>query len=371
LKFVPKNTLDYTQRFVSMDKAQVVFLGDISLNNEYIERYKKGLNPFSKIVKKLCLSNIVIGNLECMAKGSQGQNLAKKPRLTTTEKTLNYLNTLNVNLVSLAHNHIYDHLEDGFIKTTDFLHKNNIDFLGASLEKEKYGKPHIETVNDIKIGFLNYVDLDTNPNLPKNSKVFLNTFNLEKTVDCIKDIRKEVDHIVLLMHWGGRVEGGLYPDWEQPKIARQLIDSGADLIIGHHSHTIQPFEIYKGKHIFYSLGNFCFSDFCFEGKNYKMSRRRKNIIIPIASFSKTRYTVKISFWKNEGDEIIPYPSYRFKMMMRNNLFKLHESRAIWSIYFFIYRKISPILFYLLINDMSLYKKMKSLNWNKIRRYMKK
>ncbi|MEZ5146693.1 MAG: CapA family protein [Bacteroidales bacterium] len=41
-------------------------------------------------------------------------------------------------------------------------------------------------------------------------------------------------------------------------MGRRLIDAGADLIIGHHSHTVQPFEIYKGKYIFYSLGNFVF-----------------------------------------------------------------------------------------------------------------
>lgn len=354
-----------------MNKAQIVFLGDISLNQQYVEFYKKGLNPFSKISKKLFFSKFVVGNLECIVKGNQGENLLKKPRLTSTKETLNYLNKLDINLVSLAHNHIYDHLESGFIRTIDFLDKNNIDYLGASLDNEKSYKPFIKTINNIKIGFLNYVTEDTNPNLPEDSKVYLNTFNLEKVIRCIKVTKQQVNHVVLLLHWGGRVEGGLYPDWEQPKIARNLIDAGADLIIGHHSHTIQPFEIYKGKHIFYSLGNFCFSDFIFEGKNYKMSRRRKNIIIPNLSFSKTGYSVKISYWENKGDEIISYPSFKLKMLIRNKLFKLHRVRIIWNIYFFIHRKINPIFFYFLVNDLSFLQKIKKINWGKIKRHIKK
>ena len=90
-----------------MNKAQIVFLGDISLNEQYVEFYKKGINPFSKISNKLFFSKFVVGNLECLVKGSQGENLLKKPRLTSTKETLNYLNKLNINLVSLAHNHIF------------------------------------------------------------------------------------------------------------------------------------------------------------------------------------------------------------------------------------------------------------------------
>ena len=48
-----------------------------------------------------------------------------------------------------------------------------------------------------------------------------------------------------------------------------------DLIIGGHSHTVQPFEIYKGKHIFYSLGNFCFDDIVHENETFQIGRFRK------------------------------------------------------------------------------------------------
>jgi len=51
----------------------------------------------------------------------------------------------------------------------------------------------------------------------------------------------------MFLHWGGNMEGAKFPDWNQPKEAKDFIDAGADLIVGNHSHTIQPYEIYKGK----------------------------------------------------------------------------------------------------------------------------
>ena len=354
-----------------MSFVKIKFLGDIALNDSYIEFYKKKINPFKKIQKVLSEPDFVIGNLECVSKGNCGENLLKKPRLSTTVETLNFLKILNLNLVSLANNHIYDHLEDGFIKTTNFLKKNNIKYLGASLKKERESSPLIITKNNVKLGFLNYVTKDTNPNLPERAKVFLNTFNLEHAIHKINLLKNKVDHIILLLHWGGRVEGGMFPDFNQPKIARKLIDAGVDLLIGHHSHTIQPYEIYKGKYIFYSLGNFCFSDYKFEGKNYINPKRRKNIIIPNLHFCKTGYSIKITYWKNNGDEIVFNPRYKLKMFIRNILFKTHRIRLIWKIYFVIHRKINPLYFYFFTNNISFYEKVKRLNWLKLKKYLKK
>jgi hypothetical protein len=350
---------------------KIYFLGDIALNGNYIGLYKTGHNPFSLLEADLNGSNYIVGNLECLANGNKGENELKKPRLSTTVETLNYLKTLNLDVACLAHNHIYDHLEDGFEKTTQFLTNNKINFMGAGLTQEEAAQPMILFHESIKVGMLNYVTTDTNPNLPGSAKVFLNIFNLGKAIADITLLKHKVDQVILLLHWGGRVEGGLYPDWNQPKIARKLIDAGADLIIGHHSHTIQPYEIYKGKHIFYSLGNFCFSDFSFEGKDYIMPIRRKNVILPQFSFSKTDYSVKITYWLNQGEQFTPKPFYKFSMYIRNLLFLTHRIRAIWNLYFFIHRKINPIVFYFTSNNLSLYQKMNKLNWDKIKRQIKK
>jgi len=325
----------------------ISFLGDITLNDYYIDAYKKGLNPFSNIQPALATSDFVIGNLECMAKGEQGENLLKKPRLTTTVQTLNYLNTINVNVVSLANNHIYDHLEDGFYKTIKFLNNNRIKFLGASQNKDDVDNPQILTKKGIKLGLLSFVTEDTNPNLPLDAKVFLNIFNLRKTMTDIVRLKQKVDHVVLLLHWGGRVEGGLYPDFDQPKIAKELVDAGADLIIGHHSHTIQPYEIYKGKYIFYSLGNFCFSDFIFENKYHELSNRANQTIIVNIDFYKFTYNVDISYFRNYIGYYKYDKSYVLRANLRNFLFKrVLKIKIIWNIYFYLKKYIMPLIIFL-------------------------
>ena len=76
---------------------------------------------------------------------------------------------------------------------------------------------------------------------------------IKKTISSLKD---RVDHIVMILHWGGKV-GEVIFGFQSTRFSKKMINYGADLVIGHHSHTIQPYEIYKKVH-FYSLGNFVF-----------------------------------------------------------------------------------------------------------------
>ena len=82
------------------------FIGDISLNDEYVTGITNGIDYFSEISLLLAQSDLVIGNLECLIQGDNGENLKKKPRLKTTTDTLHILKKLNVKVVTLAHNHI-------------------------------------------------------------------------------------------------------------------------------------------------------------------------------------------------------------------------------------------------------------------------
>jgi len=340
---------------------KVSFIGDISLNDNYIELYKNGVNPFELLEPILSSSDFVLGNLECIAKGEQGENELKKPRLTTTVETLNFLKNIHLKGAFLAQNHIYDHLEDGYNKTTKFLDDNGIKRLGTGKSFEEAEKPLILTQDGISVALLNYVTTDTNPNMPTDSRVCLNIFDLEKCKKDIKQLRSRVNHIVLSLHWGGRVEGGLYPDWDQPKLARKLIDAGADLIIGHHSHTIQPYEIYKKKHIFYSLGNFCFSDYTFENKFVPMPQRRNITMILNIDFMEQAYTLKTENYLNKGDHFVLLPYYSSSIKLKNILFKYFlRYRLFWNTYFFNKRRLLPFFLFMTRKDLNLSQKIKRI-----------
>ncbi|RJP75083.1 MAG: CapA family protein [Desulfobacteraceae bacterium] len=335
----------------SENKVNVAFTGDIIFNNNYIDLYNSGINPFVNLNSVFFDKDFVIGNLECLVKGENGENLLRKPRLHTTLETLNFLKKINISMVSLAQNHIYDQLEDGFKKTIAFLEKNGILWLGAGQTKKEAAQPQIICHKGIKIGFLNYVTEDTHPNLPENANVYLNIFNEQSVYEDIKNLKSSIDHLVLLLHWGGRMEGELFPDFEQPIIAKKLIDAGADLIIGHHSHSFQPFEIYKGKYIFYSLGNFCLSDFVFEGSSFVMPARMKIAGIVFINFLKNNYTVSIEFFKNNLTTYLKIENYRKKLRFQNFIFKHFLCyKMVWKSYYLYIKYINTLIVFLRKKD---------------------
>jgi poly-gamma-glutamate synthesis protein (capsule biosynthesis protein) len=345
-------------------KNKIIFLGDISLNDKYKELYQKGEKPFDGVKDILFNSEFVVGNLECMSKGEKGENLLKKPRLKTNTETLNYLKDINLGLALLAHNHVYDNLEDGFLKTIQFLDANDIAHIGAGLSPEEAEKPFIKDFNGIKICILNYVTHDTNPNLPKDATVYPNWFEETKVITDIKKYKETCDKVILCLHWGGRCEGGKLPDWNQPFIARRLIDAGADLIVGNHSHTIQPFEEYKGKMIYYSLGNFCFSPYP-EIKIQNLHPNSRKGLFFIYNFSKNQFQ---NYNVSNNRQFLTYTN---KVYSKNLLFNLIWSHILfWNIYYFLFRKIKPIFDFVILQDGNIFQKVRRLNLQKLRKFIK-
>lgn len=153
----------------------------------------------------------------------------------------NYVDSLklgHIDVVNISNNHIYDYLDTGFTDTLNALKKSNIGYFGE-------GNILIKNIKGHKIGFLGY-------------KGFYYDYNsLNKIRDDITNLKsKGCSPIVINFHWGS--EGSYYPNKTQKYLAHYAIDSGADLIIGHHPHVIQGIEKYKNRIICYSLGNFCF-----------------------------------------------------------------------------------------------------------------
>ena len=130
--------------------TSILFLGDICLNNKYIYLSENNIDPFLEIKDVLSQSDYLVGNLECTVKGDQGENLLKFPRVSTTLTALNYLKKIGVNLVSLANNHSYDNLKDGFVKTTAFLNNNEIDYVGAHTDNALSQTPIIKNIDNKK-----------------------------------------------------------------------------------------------------------------------------------------------------------------------------------------------------------------------------
>jgi poly-gamma-glutamate synthesis protein (capsule biosynthesis protein) len=79
--------------------------------------------------------------------------------------------------------------------------------------------------------------------------------DVSKDIQELRDLGAEI--VICAIHWGAELD--YYPNENQQKFAKIAIDGGADLVVGHHSHRINPIEEYKGKYIVYSLANFAFA----------------------------------------------------------------------------------------------------------------
>jgi hypothetical protein len=329
---------------------KISFVGDISLNNNYIDMARKGEKPFRFINELLNKSDFVVGNLECIAEGKRTSNLPL-PVLKTAVDTLEYLNDIPVSVVSLAANHVGDNYEEGFDATIDFLDKNGIIYLGASYDPKLAQKPVILEKDGITVGLLNYIGNDFKNPVPKDFKVHLNTYNQKKIIDDVRKLKLEVRFVVLLFHWGVRVEEGLFPDWYQMQDAKLFIESGADLIIGHHSHTIQPYDIFSGKYVFYSLGNFCFSNVKYDKKTLYLDKRRAydGRIVEV-NFAAKKYEVQYVHFKNRNGFLCPMRLIPLKYKFNQHIFQLIKMRAFWKLYFFLHKRIGWVLIYLFGRD---------------------
>lgn len=351
-------------------QVKISFVGDISLNDEYIHHYNAGENPFHLVEDHLKSSDLVVGNLECMIKNGEEENILKRPRLKTSSDAMNYLQNINIGVLSLANNHVYDHLETGFQKTISKLNELSINFLGASIIKDQEKMPLYLEIKGRKFCFLSYVTEDTNPSLPDNAEVHLNLFNKQKARDEILKNRDKIDFLIILFHWGGSTEGAIYPHYKQPIVARYLIDCGADLIIGHHSHTFQPYEIYKNKYIFYSLGNFCFSDINFESHKIRLYNKYKFSSIVNIGFTGNEYKVSFVPFKNIGNYIIPKESGIKKIKFRQFLYHyFFKYRIFWSLYNLKYKYFDPLKYFLFKKDGNFHKKLMQLNFKKLKRFL--
>jgi poly-gamma-glutamate synthesis protein (capsule biosynthesis protein) len=342
----------------------ISFIGDISLNDAYTGLFREGAEPFQDLEGILTDADLVAGNLECLSAGTGGENLQKKPRLKTGTETLGYLKKINLGLACLANNHVYDNLEDGFRKTTNFLNQNNINFIGASLENSQedppanQGDPSLAKspsgsvlklgIKGIRFAFFNYVATDTNPGIPRNASVHLSILDRQQVIDDLAAAGEE-DFRILILHWGGKYENSYYPGPQQMKMAREFIKGGADLIIGHHPHTLQPVLRYNGKSVFFSLGNFCFAE---------------NI-----RFNKDHYHTDLVPFRLDQLRTIRDQSILRRFKIRQQYFKLIRfSRLFWVIYYFGFKYLRPVAWEMRRPDpdKSLLKRLSGLNPEKIR-----
>ena len=191
------------------------------------------------------------------------ENPLTRSKLGSGKKQLNFkadpesvkvLTAGGVDIVNLANSHAMDYAEPGLVETMNTLDNSGIQHQGAGRDIKEARRPDIIEVKGQRIAYLGYYDADLHA--ADQGKAGTNPRRNNRVAEDIRALRGQVDWIIVNYHWG--VELADYPgDW-QIDLARFTIDQGADLVVGHHPQVLQGAEIYKGRPIVYSLGNFIF-----------------------------------------------------------------------------------------------------------------
>ena len=111
-------------------------------------------------------------------------------------------------------------------------------------------------MKNTRIGFLAYNAYPMDWIVLKKDQPAIAFYDSSRAIEAVENLKKKADVVIVSLHWGN--EYHKKPNRRQKRIAHQLIDAGADLILGHHPHVLQPIEEYQNGIIVYSLGNFVF-----------------------------------------------------------------------------------------------------------------
>jgi poly-gamma-glutamate capsule biosynthesis protein CapA/YwtB (metallophosphatase superfamily) len=249
------------------DKLSEEYLSVAAVGDVYMGSLPEG--ALDKVAPILCEHDLRFCNLEGPV-SDRGTPEAKRWPLRSDTRAMSDLKKAGFDVVSFANNHCLDYGFEAFQHTLQLLEENGIAWAGAGTERFSARKPAILEKKGCRVAFLAYASFfdlgtqatETHPGLapirvdPLYAPPHINEEDLREMTDNIKDAKAQADIVMVSHHWG--VSGGRTLTLYQRHLAHQTIDSGADIVLGGHPHILQGIELYKGKVICYSFGNFIF-----------------------------------------------------------------------------------------------------------------
>jgi len=230
-------------------KLNCIFVGDITFNRTMEDiTDKKGYDYlFRNVDSMLKAADYVSCNFESAI---TSKPVKKDSFYYANKYAAKGLKFNKFTVVSLANDHVLDYGLEGLKDTVYTLNESNLPFAGANITKKEAENYNMRDINGIKVATLGFNDIKS------NSKGGVLECEPETFLRLIQNANKKADLVIVNCHWGEEYE--TKQSSRQEKFARAMVDAGADIVIGHHPHVLQPIEIYKDSLICYSLGNFIF-----------------------------------------------------------------------------------------------------------------
>ena len=221
------------------------FVGDLGLIGAFARPNNFQMSDDLRLTFDEC--DHVVGNLETVLCPPGLPTLPSSVHVRSDIQSVEILNQLGIGAVNLANNHIFDFGGAGLASTISILEENEIEWFGV------HGKAL--TLPEARVRMHGYCSYSTNGN--NYGAEGLHPLTLKSIQSAYEKDRRDGYYSIFNLHWG--MEHAHFPTREQRNFVKRLATMDA-LIIGHHSHTIQPSTNYENLRVCYSLGNFCFDD---------------------------------------------------------------------------------------------------------------
>lgn len=248
--------------------TSLVFTGDFSLaegvgTTEYYNSVGKDMTRCldEALLHELKEADILVVNNEFVY-STRGQALPGKDyHFRAAPDTISALLAMGTDVAGVANNHVYDFGPEGFLDTLETLEENGLPYTGAGRNLEQACEPVYFVANGRKIAIIAATQIERSTNFTKEATEtepgVLKTLDADLYASVIAQAERNADYVVCYVHWG--TEGAHHYGRDQKALARTFVAAGADAVIGGHTHCLQGVDIIDGVPVFYSLGNFYFS----------------------------------------------------------------------------------------------------------------
>jgi gamma-polyglutamate biosynthesis protein CapA len=245
--FMPKDDLLSGIQSLAFGNGTMLFVGDIMLGRSVERKMEaEGLQyPFEEVSDLLFGAEITVGNFEASVPMEHIPTPNFGFAFSVREMYLAVLKEHGFDVLSLANNHALDYKEAGYENTIASCGEMEIECIGHPVRVDETSTT-VVSVGGNRIGLIALHTLFAAPDMDAIDAV-------------LAALKNESDVQIAYVHWGDEYE----PEHNtaQERLAHDLIDRGVDAVVGHHPHVVQDIEIYDGKPIFYSLGNFIFDQY--------------------------------------------------------------------------------------------------------------
>ncbi len=247
-------------------RVRIGFVGDTFLGNwavAYLDTHGVSY-PYQGTRHLFEEMDLVVANLESPITTSDSAFVEKTYLLKSPPGIEKGLYEANIRAVNLANNHILDRGVHALQETMNYLDRANVKHFGGGMNKEEAIREAVMDINGVKVALLGFAAIFPEEFWAGIDRPGVPFPYREDVIEAVERCVRENDLVIVSFHWSAELRPD--PKDYQVELAELCIDLGVDAVIGHHPHIPQSVAVYKGKPIFYSVGNFAFASYSTSAK---------------------------------------------------------------------------------------------------------